>query len=290
MKRGHLAFFIAFCSMLVGCASSAVEVYGHRGARALYPENTLPAFKHALEAGADFLELDLGVTKDGHLVVCHDSRLNPEIHRRIDGRPMPRPAPLLQELSLAQVKGYDAGSLRHPRFPRQQLVPGTRIPTLEEVFALVAQSVHPTARRIRFNIETKIDPARPGETVGPNEFTTIAIAAFRKSGFFDRIVLQSFDPRTLELARRIAPKLTRSLLVEDAQVDMLVESRRVGAEIVSPNFHLLTPTLVARLHAAGLRVIPWTANQAAEWEKLRDLKVDGIITDDPAGLLKFMGR
>ena len=300
ISRAQSAVFGAVCATLIGCASPELQVHGHRGARAVYPENTLPAFAHAIEAGADFLELDLGVTRDGSLVVCHDPRLNPKIHSRIDRRSMRERPALLRQLSLAQVKEYDAGSLRDPSFPRQQVVPGTLIPTLQEVFALVANSKHPNARRIRFNIETKIDPGQPNDTVGPREFAMLvvnAISGFRNGMFSDRVVLQSFDPRVLSEARTLAPRLPRSLLVADEKIDMLATAERVGAQIISPQYefgnapgNLTTADLVARAHATGRDVVPWTANTAKEWEELLGMKVDGIITDDPAGLLAFLGR
>ena len=279
-----------------------VEVHGHRGARALFPENTLPAFRHALEAGADFLELDLGVTSDGKLVVSHDRHMSPELYKDGNGNRVPPPGPLIHSLLLSQVKEYDCGSLPNPRFPRQKLIPGTRMPTLDEVFTLVADSPQPNARNIGFNIETKIDPKHPEQTVGPEKFSELVVEAFRgfRNGMFlDRIILQSFDPRTLVAAKKLEPRLRLSYLVEDRGVDMLAEGQRIGAAILSPEYepegedradNLVTPEFVARAHAAGFRVVPWVANEPAQWQELLGMKVDGIITDDPAALLKFLGR
>jgi len=302
--RTFLLILFAIPAMSLSAESPAyrVEVHGHRGARALFPENTLPAFQHALEAGADFLELDLGVTSDGVLVVSHDPHMSPRLYKDGNGERFSPPGPLIHSLRLAQVKEYDCGALPNPRFPRQTLVPGTRMPTLDEVFRLVADSPHPNARRIGFNIETKIDPEHPEETIGAEDFSKLVVKAFRgfRNGMFlDRIILQSFDPRTLVAAKKLEPRLRLSYLVEKSDVDMLAECQRIGAAILSPEYepegkdrpdNLTTPELVARAHAAGLRVVPWTANEPAQWRELLAMKVDGIITDDPAGLLEFLKR
>ncbi len=267
-----------------------IEVHGHRGARARYPENTLPAFQFALEAGADFLELDLSVTRDGVLVVSHDPHVNPEICRDKHGDAFPKPGPLLHALSLSEVKEYDCGCVKNPRFETQVAVPGTRMPALSEVFDMVRQSKHPNAKRIGFNIETKIFPEHPEYTIGPEEFARKAVEAFKQSGFFDRIVLQSFDPRTLVEARKIEPKITISLLVEDPKADLMGLCKTIRADIVSPDSDLVTPENVAEFHQAGIRVLPWTVNDPKDWQKLIEMNVDGIITDDPAALLKFLKR
>src|SRR5277367_2119072 len=107
-----------------------IDVHGHRGARALRPENTLPAFEYAIAQGVDVLELDMAVTKDGVIVVSHDPILHPPV---CSG---PQPMAAIHALTLAELKQWDCGRIQNPGFPRQQAIPGTRMPTLEEVFAL----------------------------------------------------------------------------------------------------------------------------------------------------------
>src|SRR5437588_1347278 len=127
-------------------AASRLLVHGHRGARAIYPENTIPAFEYAIKAGADVLEMDVAVTKDGVLVISHDPHLNPEICQG------PQPNTLIRSLTLEQVRQYDCGLLKNPRFEKQRPVPGTRIPTLDEVLGLSSQG------SFEYNIETKSLP------------------------------------------------------------------------------------------------------------------------------------
>ncbi len=118
--------------LLSACLDAApkIQVHGHRGARAVRPENTIPAFEYAIAAGADVLELDLAVTKDNQLVVSHDLHMNRKICRGPEGETA------IRALTLAEIRAWDCGALKNPEFPRQQTVPGTRMPTLDEVFAL----------------------------------------------------------------------------------------------------------------------------------------------------------
>src|SRR5215469_16843063 len=152
------------------------DIEAHRGGRALLPENTLPAFANALSMGVDTLELDMGVTRDGVVVISHERGLNPDLARAPDGKYVTADTPLVS-LTLAEVKQYDVGQIRPgsayaARFPDQRAVPGTRIPTLAELFALVRRSGD---RHVRFNIETKIDPNHPQESPDPQDFVTAVL-------------------------------------------------------------------------------------------------------------------
>lgn len=268
----------------------SVLVHGHRGARARWPENTLPAFEYALQVGVEFLEMDLAVTKEGVLVISHDPHVNPEICLSPQGEKITQPPPLIHELTLTELKRYDCGSIRHPRFVGQKPVPGTRIPTLDEAFDLVKKSKLPTARTVRFNIETKIFPEHPEYTANPERFAELAIAVFERNGMNQRVVLQSFDPRTLVIAKKKRPSLRRSILVEDPKQDLIQAGKEVEAQIVSPNWELLTPEKVKALHENGFKIHPWTPNDSAAWSKLIAMGVDGIITDDPEALKKYLEK
>ena len=176
----------------------AIELQGHRGARGLLPENTLPAFERAIAIGVDTLELDVGVTRDGVLVIHHDRRLNPDLARGPDGKWIAAPGPAIYSLGFEELERYDVGRLRPgseyaSRFPHQQPVDGTRIPRLEELFKKNTQ--------VRFNIETKISPEAPQETLAPEPFARALIAEVRKAGVAARTTIQSFDWRTLAVVR-----------------------------------------------------------------------------------------
>ena len=240
------------------------------------PENTLPAFAYALAEGVDVLELDLAVTKDGVVVVSHDSILKAPICTG------PKAEAIIYESTLAELREWDCGATRNPFFARQQPVPGTRIPTLDDVFALAANS------KVRFNIETKIEPDKPTLTPAAGEFADRVLQVIHKHHMEDRVIVQSFDFRTLHAMKKLAPKIPLSALYAGPPRDFVDLAREAGAGIVSPEYRLVTPAQVAAAHQAGLQVVPWTANQPADWDRLIAAKVDAIITDDPAALIAHL--
>jgi glycerophosphoryl diester phosphodiesterase len=258
-------------------AAPRILVEGHRGARAMMPENTLPAFEYAIRIGADFLELDLAVTRDGVLVVSHD----PVVNRKICAGPEGETT--IHKMTLAEVRAFDCGAIQNPEFPRQKRVPGTRIPTFDEVLALAPKGT------FHFNVELKIDPKKPELAPAPEEFARMAIAAIRKAKLEQRVVVQSFDFRSLRAMKAQAPDIELAALYSGAKKDFVEISREAaGAKTVSPQFSLVTPEQVEVAHKAGLRVVPWTPNQAEYWDKLIAAGVDAIITDDPAALIEYL--
>ena len=271
MKRLLVWSMVAF-----GGFAQTIQVHGHRGARALRPENTLPAFEYAITQGVDALELDMAVTRDNVIVVSHDPVLEAPVCTG------PAPKAVIRELTLAQVREWDCGAKPNPAFPKQQAVPGTRVPTLEEVFALAPKG------KFLFNIETKIFPQKPELTPPPEEFARMVLAAVRKHHLEARVVLQSFDFRTLIAMKALAPEIKLSALYEGAAKDFVVIGKEAGAGIVSPLARLVTPEQVKAAHAAGLEVLPWTVNTPSEWERLANAGVDGIISDDPAALIAWL--
>lgn len=267
-------------------ASTPVEVQGHRGARAVRPENTLAAFEYALGVGVDVLELDVAVTKDRHVVVAHDPHLMPE--RCLGPEKKRLGAPLaIASLTLEQVKTYDCGSLKNPRFPRQELAPA-EIPTLDEVLALAKRSKHPAAKTVHFNIETKIFPAHPDLSPPPETFAELVVKMVRRHKLVERTIVQSFDHRTLVATKKLEPKIRIAMLQPDGLPPLVPIARALGAEIVSPHHEWIRKQDVDQLHRVGVRVVPWTANDREAWTRLLELGVDGIITDDPAALIEFL--
>ncbi len=253
-----------------------ILVCGHRGARAVFPENTLPAFEYAIAVGAGALEMDVAVTRDEVVVVAHDAKLNPAICQSPGG---PK---LIRELTLAELQRWDCGTLRHRRFPRQQPAPGARIPTLDEVLALSARG------HFQFNIEIKIFPQQPHWAPKPDRFAELVYEAIKRHGLEKRVVVQCFDFRALHALARLAPAIRRAALYVGRPASLVRIAERAGASIVSPYHRLATRRRVARAHAAGLQVVPWTANRPRDWRRLIAAEVDGIITDDPAGLIDYL--
>jgi len=253
-----------------------ILVHGHRGARARRPENTIPAFEYAIGQGVDALEMDMAVTKDNVIVISHDPILEGPV---CNG---PQPKAVIHELTLAEVRQWDCGNVRNPLFANQQTVPGTRIPTLDDVFKLAPRG------SFDYNIETKSFPDKPQYTPSPEEFSRMVLAKIREYQIEKRIILQSFDFRTLVAMKKLAPEIRLSALTEFDQRDFPAIAKEAQADIISPNFRLVTPAKVAAAHQAGLQVVPWTVNNPADWDRMIQAKVDAIISDDPAELIAHL--
>jgi glycerophosphoryl diester phosphodiesterase len=266
--------FLVLCAVM--SAAPRILVHGHRGARAIYPENTIPAFEYAIRQGADVLEMDLAVTRDNVLVISHDPYLNPEICTG------PHPGIAIHELTLAELQQYDCGTLKNPRFPKQQPVPGTRIPTLDQVLNLSRGST------VQFNIETKSFPEHPELTPTPEVFARLMLDQIRKHKVEARVIMQSFDFRTLHAMKKLAPEIRLAALYEGPPRSFVDIAQEAGATIISPYYELVTLDQVKASHAAGLEVVPWTADTPAVWQMLIDSGVDAIIGDDPAALLAYL--
>lgn len=271
--------------------AKAIEIHGHRGARAIYPENTLEGFRYAVEeAKVDVLELDVVVTKDNALVLSHDLRVNPDICQNKDGSPI-ESSPLFRSLTLEEVKKLDCGS--KPISDRQRAVPGAQIPELREVLQLVIEELG--NEKIRFNIETKNRPAYPEESLPPKEFAQRLIQELQKFNALSRTILQSFDHRVLIEAKKIIESLENSdgfelaaLYATNHPADIVKTTKEAGAQIISPRFDWISKEAVKEAQKAGLKVVPYTLNSKDQWEKALEFGFDGIITDDPAALRKFL--
>ena len=313
-----MRFFVLIAALvLTGCAAR-FDLQGHRGARGLAPENTLPAFEKALALGVTTLELDTGITSDGVVVVMHDPWLNPDIVRGADGQWLAQRGPDISQLTYEALSRYDVGRLKPGSTyaggnPEQVPVDGTRVPRLAEVFALVRASGN---RTVRFNIETKISPLAPGETLPPEPFVRKVIDEIRKAGMASRSTLQSFDWRTLQVAQREAPEIATVYLTaqqrfldnvctgvaagnpnpksaecapspwtagfqlrDHGSVPRMVKA--AGGAVWSPVYDDLDAAKLKEAKALGLRVVVWTVNAPEQIARMLDLGVDGIISDRP---------
>ena len=307
MRLIHALLCLAAALPLSGLA---FDLQGHRGTRGNAPENTLPAFERALEIGVTTLELDIGITADGVVVISHDPYLNPAITRDDSGQWLPgAKGPLIKSLTMAQLQAYYLGRINPDTpyaktFSTQQPRDGTRIPTLQSLFDRVKAL---GASNVRFNIETKIDPAQPENTVGPEAMTRALLKVVRDAGMTPRVAIQSFDWRTLRLVQQMEPAIpTVYLTIQTANSDNLRDGdwtaglkfadhgsapgmvKAAGGKVWSPNGGAVTEALVKEAQALGLQVIPWTINNPADMERLIGWKVDGIITDYPDRLRTVM--
>ena len=289
---------------LAALPAHAFDVQGHRGARGLLPENTLPAFRKALELGVDTIECDMAITRDDVVVIYHDLRLNPDITRGPDGQWLDKPGPDISALTFDELQRYDVGRMKPGSeyakgFPDQQPVDGTRIPRLSDLFELVKQSGN---EKIGFDCETKLSPLEPAATLPPEAFARRVIAEIRKAGMEKRVMIQSFDWRTLQVVQKEAPEIRtmyltspRTLAPADGKPSPWLAGfapeqnggsvpravHAAGGRIWAPNQTYLTPLLLSEAKSLGLTVIPWTVNDPAMMAKLIDMGVDGIISDRP---------
>lgn len=300
----------------VAPAAHAFDLQGHRGARGLAPENTLAAFRRALEIGVTTIETDLAVTRDGVLVLAHDPRLNPALVRTPDGRWLSGPGPAIHSLTLDELKRYDVGradpsSQYGSAWRDQQPADGERFPTLAELFDLVRASGKP----VRFNLETKITPTSGADTPDPATFAQKVVAAVRAAGVADRTTIQSFDWRTLVEVRRLAPEIaTACLTIVGSSMNTVTPDasgaspwhaglkaddhggslprlvKAAGCGTWSPFWRNITPDTYAEARKLGLKVIPWTVNDPAQMARLIDAGVDGLITDYPDRLKKVLSE
>lgn len=269
------------------------SLQGHRGARALFPENTLAGFQATIAMGIRTIELDVGVTRDGAAVVHHDPALDPDIARDRSGAWLQKPGPLLRELTLAQLAEYDVGRIRPGsndarRFPKQAGQDGVRIPTLDAVLALDDTTA--------WNIELKSLPTQPDATVSPEEMAERVLHVAGAAGALDRITIQSFDWRAPRHVRRIRPSVARGWLTTAdtvANAPVWLGRHVAGMDAVPDAIAAeeggtwtsqhtgLTEELLHRAHGLGLLVIPWTVNDPADMRRLIGWGVDGLITDWP---------
>jgi glycerophosphoryl diester phosphodiesterase len=252
-------------------------VHGHRGAMALRPENTIPSFEEAIRGGADFIEVDVFPSRDSVLVIHHDPMMNTENCQGPSGK---QP---VHELTLTQLRQYDCGSKTLKAFPRQQAAPGARIPTLDEVLDLANSS------RVGFNIEIKRSEKWPANyTLPPADLARMVVDTVRRRKLEKRVFIQSFDFRVVKAVRSIAPDLVVAALYGPGDRGFAGIARETGVHIVTPNYRLVTPERLKEAHAAGVQIIPWTVDSPEDWDRLIDMGVDGIITNDPGGLVAHL--
>src|ERR1700722_1267956 len=205
-----------------------IKVHGHRGARARRPENTLPGFRYAIDLGVDAVELDVWVTSDDIPVVLHDPFIGDPKHP-------------VRSLTLAQL--------------------GSRVPTFDEVFALGLGNA------VWFNVEAKIFPDRPDLAPDPAPFAELILDLVRRHGVAKRVIIQSFHAPITRAVQRLDPQLPRSALWETDR-DWSEAAREFAATMLGPRHDFVTPDRVARAHAAGFEVVPWTANLPEDWARL----------------------
>lgn len=309
--------WIALASLvLASLPSVALDLQGHRGARSLAPENTLPSFALALSLGVTTIETDIAITRDGVLVITHDRALNPDITRGPDGKFLSGHAAAIRSMDFAELQRFDVGRINPAsnysrQHPEQKPIDGTRIPRLSDLFALVKKSGN---EQVRFALETKLSPLAPDDTEAPEAFARALIAAVRAAGMAQRTSILSFDWRTLQVVQKEAPEIATVYLTaqrdwadnvgagqaqpspwtagfryaDHGSVPKLIKA--AGGRIWSCYHGDLDAAKVAEAHALGISVLAWTVNEPGLIARIMDLGVDGIVTDRPDRVRAEMQR
>lgn len=267
-----------------GVEFPAFSTEGHRGGRGLMPENTILAMKNAVDIGITTLEMDTHITKDGEVVVTHDDYLSPGFMLTPEGNEIPKADskkyPVYQ-MDYALLRTFDLGTKPLAGFPRQKKIK-SYIPRLADLIDSI-QSYTKGKKQMFYNIETKCSPKGDGiENPGPEEFVKLLMDVIEKKGITSYVVVQSFDKRTLQVLNKKYPKVRTSFLVDNKKtVEENIADLGFNPFILSPVFKMVNEELVKKCHEKNVKVIPWTPNSKEDIERLKLLKVDGIISDYP---------
>jgi glycerophosphoryl diester phosphodiesterase len=305
---------------------AAFELQGHRGARGLKPENTLPSFEAAMDCGVSAIETDVHLTADNTPVLFHDSRITERLCRVRAPASVPSPSsrPLIRSLRVEEIRSYVADQNPDPvRFPTQDATPTPLAaflartlhmdpfspPTLFDLFMLAdlyqgeraakgregEEQKH--VRKLRLDLEIKRVPWNADEVGGPLDGTgglleeIIEDAIHRNSRWLPNINVRSFDHRSVRLLRQRRPLLTGAVLIEGTTpVDPVAIARAADAQIYCPEYRFLDRTIVDQCHAGGIRVIPWTVNDEDDLVRLLEWGIDGVTTDYPDRMADLLRR
>lgn len=320
MRTPVLAGLLAAAlALLADAPVAAFDLQGHRGARGLAPENTLPGFARALAIGVNTLETDIAISRDGVLLISHDPALNPDITRGPDGQWLAGRGPVIFHTPAAELQRYDVGRLKPGtryagQYPEQQAVDGARLPTLDALFALVKRAGNPPPGHdpVRLALETKLSPLAPDDTAAPEPFARALVAAVRDAGLATRTSILSFDWRTLQVIQREAPEITTVYLTarqrwldnvgtgpaspwtagfalrDHGSVPKMIKA--AGGKVWSSFHGDLDAAQVKEAQALGLQVLAWTVNEPQQIEAMLDLGVDGIVSDRPDRVRAAMAK
>jgi glycerophosphoryl diester phosphodiesterase len=285
LKNTALFIGLLFGSHLLA-AQPKFNTEGHRGARGLMPENTVPAMKKALDLGVQTLELDVVISKDKQVVASHDTYMSADISLKPDGSPVTADEQKkinLYQLTYAEIKKFDVGSKPHPQFSQQQKFPAYK-PLLSELIDSVETYARAKGLPMpMYNVEIKSSPTTDGVYhPEPKEFVDLVMAVLQTRKLGNRLIIQSFDVRPLQLIHKQQPAISLSYLTMNPKpLDENLALLGFKPNTYSPYYKTVTAETVKACHAQGMAIIPWTVNTKAEIESLKQLGVDGIITDYP---------
>jgi len=288
----HSYFLLIFTAILFTACNSEpatrdYDLQGHRGARGLLPENTIPSFLKAIDYGVDTIEFDLVVTADEKILISHEPWFDHQISTKPDGTPVTEEEQMefnIFKMTYEETQQFDVGIRGHEGFPDQEPMAVTK-PLMRDAIIAIEQYVEEQGLDpVYYNIETKSRPEWYGEmTPQPERFSELLYNELKELDILDRVIIQSFDPATLIAMREIDPDLVQAMLVfrEDQTIGQMISVLGYTPEIWSPHYELVTAGLVQEVHQYGMTIIPWTINETDEMIRQLEMGVDGIITDYP---------
>ncbi len=269
-------------------SSVSFDYQGHRGCRGLMPENTIPAMLKAIDLGVTTLETDAIITKDNQVILSHEPFFNHEITTKPNGAFVTEAEEKLlniYQMTYEEVKGFDVGIKPHPRFPNQ-----TKLAVAKPLLAdmIDAAERYAKAKRkapVHYNIETKSEAATDNRYhPSPAAFVELLVAVIQSKKITERVTIQSFDIRTLQYLHQKYPLIKTALLIEDFDKKSFNEQiTQLGfvPSIYSPHFSLVNKELIEVCHSKGIQIIPWTVNDQSTIQQLKNMGVNGIISDFP---------
>ncbi|MDB5003349.1 MAG: Glycerophosphoryl diester phosphodiesterase [Mucilaginibacter sp.] len=274
-------------------AQQNFDVEAHRGGRGLMPENTIPAMLNGVRLGARTLELDTHITADGKVVVSHDGVMTAAIMQKPDGTNLTKAEEkqhVLYKMTYDSIRMYIEGVKNYPMFPQQQKVK-TYKPLLADLIDSVEAYVKANhLKPVYYNIETKSKITDDNiENPIPAVFVKLLMDVINQKHITDRVIIQSFDVRTLQILHQQMPMVKTALLISTGDYDTNIKLLGFTPTILSPEQKIVTADMVTTAHKNNVQVIPWTVNDEAAMKALADLKVDGLISDYPDKLVKLFG-
>lgn len=286
---GAMVVVIAACNAQkkTSLPVATFDKQGHRGCRGLMPENTKPSMIKAMDLGATRLEMDVIISKDNQVVISHDFYFHETLTTTPDGRTLTKEEAeklLLYNMPYDSISKYDVGLKPHPDFPQQQKIPAYK-PLLGELLDATEKHAKETGRPITYNIEIKSKPEFDGKKHPPvEEIVDLTMKVVRQKGIESRTLVQSFDPRPIQVMHRKYPSIATGILIDGRDKRSMEEQlQQLGfnPDAYNPHFSLVTQALVDQCHQKNIKINPWTVNTLDEMKRLVSLKVDGIITDYP---------
>ena len=298
MKSKTSFALYALCAVLAtGCDDGEEKlplVHAHCGGAALYPENTIEAMVNAVRIGVPVMELDLQVTKDSCVVVSHDAYLSAAKALTPEGKEIPAGKDKdyrIYGMDYDSLRLYDVGSKPNPDYPGRVNTP-CRIPLLSDLIDNVENTAKATKDTVRYNIEIKSDPAKDG-VFSPDyrTYADLCMQVMLSKDLGDRLLVQCFDPRTLNYLHERYPSVRLSYLVEDsvASFEEMMSRLDFTPQVFSPESRLLTKDMMRAARAKGMEIVPWTVDDRKEAERLKRLGVDAIITNRPDRVMEWLG-